>query len=218
MRATSVALAFSLLLSAQDGVPPRNRPSDYAVHQQIQSATIAASRVTASQIEKMFSPDVARQYVVLEIAIYPTDSFTVDWNDFALKIGDTVVHPEKPRDVVTPWPEKQTADPNRPKVITETGVVYSRTNDPVNGKRSGWGTYESVGVTNDPRATNPPPAPRQGPDSQIVEQRVREKMLPERQTRAPLAGYLFFPQYAKGKRHPMELQWTDAVTLRIPEK
>jgi hypothetical protein len=88
----------------------------------------------------------------------------------------------------------------------------------VNGKRSGWGTYESVGVTNDPRVTNPPPPPRQGPDPQVVEKRVREKMLPEGQTRAPIAGYLFFPQYAKHKRGAMELEWTDAVTLRIPEK
>ena len=104
---------------------------------------------------------------------------------------------------------------------TETGVVYSRTNDPVNGRRSGWGTYEGVGVTNDPRAAAPPPPPRQGPDPQIVEQRVREKSLPQGRTRNAVAGYLFFPQYTKHKGSGMELQWSKddaSVALRLPEK
>src|SRR5437879_7617 len=140
MRNTCLVFGLAMVLCAQDGVPPRNKASDYSAHQQTKSATIAASRIAGSQVEKMFSPDVARQYVVIEVAIYPSDVFTVDWNDFALKMGDTVVRVEKPRDIVTPWPEKQQpVDPNRPKVITETGVIYQRTNDPVNGKRSGWG-------------------------------------------------------------------------------
>jgi hypothetical protein len=220
MRLIPVLFAASLL--ADDvGIPPRPKPSDYPAHQDTKSATLAAIRVPARQIEKMFSPEIARQYVVIEVAVYPESSFEVDWFDFALKIGDTVTHVEKPRDVATPWPEKSSNPDKAVSVITETGVVYSRTSDPVNGRRSGWGTYEGVGVTNDPRAATPSPPPRQGPDPQIVEQRVREKSLPQGRTRNAVAGYLFFPQYTKHKGSGMELQWSKddaSAVLRLPEK
>jgi hypothetical protein len=226
VRLIPLILTVSLLARAGDkGVPPRALPSDYQAHQSTRNATLAAAIVPARQIEKMFSADISRQYIVLEVAIYPRNglTFDLDWFDFGLKIGDTVAHVEKPRDVATPWPEKNRVPDKPVTVITEAGVVYSRSSDPVYGRRSGWGTYEGAGVTNDPRAANPPPPPRQGPDPQIVEQRVRETMLPEGQARTAVAGYLFFPQY-KPKRHKsvaIELQWSrdDAsANLRLPEK
>jgi hypothetical protein len=221
MRLIPVVFAVSLLFADDRGVRPRANASDYSANQAVKSATIAAARVPARQIEKMFSPEIARQYVVVEVAIYPQDgkSFDVDYFDFALKLGDTVTHVEKPRDVATPWPEKTVESAKPVTVITETGVAVSRTNDPVYGKRTNVGTYESVGVTNDPRAASPPP--KQGPDPQIVEQRVREKSLPTGGTRIAIAGYLFFPQYVKHKKGPMEFQWSkdnESMALSLPEK
>jgi hypothetical protein len=106
-------------------------------------------------------------------------------------------------------------------VISETGIVYGRTSDPVNGHRTVWGTYEGVGVTNDSRAATSPQTARQDP--QIIEQRVREKMLPEGRTTTAVAGYLFFPRF-KGKLHKadvMELRWSKdnaSAILRLPQK
>jgi hypothetical protein len=226
MRLIPVVLTSVLLASAGDlGVPPRAGAADYPVHQDTKAATLAAARVPVRQVEKMFSPEIARQYVVLEVAVYPKDghSFDVDWFDFGLKTGETVAHVEKPRDVATPWPEKS-SQPDKPvTVATETGVIYSRTNDPVNGRQSGWGTYTGVAVTNDPRAATPPPVPKQGPDPQMVEQRIREKSLPQGGTRSAVAGYLFFPQYnvKHRKGESSELQWSkddDSAVLRLPEK
>jgi hypothetical protein len=212
MRAIIVGFLCSLLAAAGDtGVPPRAHASDYPVHQSAKTAELAATILPVGQIERVFSAEIARQYVVVEVAVYPHDgqTFDIDWFDFALKSGATVSHVEKPRDVATPWPEKS-GIPDKPvSLISETGVVYSRSSDPVNGRRSGWGTYEGVGVTNDPRAAAPPPAPKQGQDPQVVEQRVRERSLPQGQTRIPVAGYLFFPQYGKKhKNETTELQWS----------
>src|SRR5258708_34665859 len=88
-------LPVTLLLTAGDvGIPPRAKPSDYPVHQDTKTATLAAARVPNRQIEKMFSPEIARQYVVIEVAVYPESSFDVDWFDFDLKIGATAAHVE----------------------------------------------------------------------------------------------------------------------------
>jgi hypothetical protein len=217
-----IASAGLLAFAADTGVPPRASASDYQAHQTTPSAVLAASIVPAKQIEKMFSADIAKQYIVVEVAIYPQNSqpFDVDWFDFGLKVGDTVAYVEKPRDVATPWPEKNKIPDKPVTVVTEAGVVYGRSSDPVNGRRSGWGTYEGVGVTNDPRAASPP-QPRQGPDPQAVEQRVQQTMLPEGAATAPVAGYLFFPQYnlRKAKGAEKQLQWSHqggSAVLRLP--
>jgi hypothetical protein len=196
---------------------PRQHASDYTAQQETKSATIAASRIPSAEVEKAFTHDIAQQYVVVEVAIYPRGAFEINWNDFSLKLGDTVVRVEKPRDVVTPWPEKKTPAHAGPTVITETGVIFEKSSDPVNGRRSGVGTYEGVTVTNDPRASAPPPPPpaRRGPDPAAVEQRINERSLPEGEIRRPIAGYLFFPQYGKHKRGAIELMWADEVRLRI---
>ena len=223
MRFIPLLFASSLLLTAGDqGVAPRPGAADYPAHQDTGNASLAAAIVPAKQVEKTFSADIARHYVVIEVAIYPQNGqpFDVDWLDFGLKIGDVVVYVEKPRDVATPWPDKGPTTDKPVTVVTEAGVGYGRTNDPVNGRRSGWSTYEGVGVTNDPRAA-PPPSPRQGPDPQVVEQRVARMMLPEGTTGAPIAGYLFFPEAKRRKGAAMYLQWTrknSSASLRIVEK
>ena len=226
MRLIPVAITVSLLVMASDkGISPRMSASDYDARQSITEATLAAVIVPVRRVERLFSAKIARQYIVLEVAVYPQSgqTFDVDWFDFGLKLGDTVAHVEKPRDVATAWPEKNTVSDKPVTVISETGVVYGRTSDPVNGHRTVWGTYEGVGVTNDPRAATSPPTHGQDADPQIIEQRVREKMLPAGRTGTAIAGYLFFPQF-KRKRHKadfMELRWSKdsaSAILRLPKK
>jgi len=224
MRLILLAFALSLPALAQDpGVVPRPQPSDYPTHQSTRTATLAAALVPTRQIERMFSSDIAKHYIVLEVAVYPQNGQSIDvaWLDFGLRLGDSVTYAEKPRDVATPWPGKNPSI-NRPvTVITETGVTYGRSSDPVNGKRSGWGVYEGVGVTNDPRAASPPSPPRQDSDPRMVEDRIRENILPEGRTTNPVAGYLFFPQSKAKRPKDLVLKWSkDGVTatLHVPEK
>jgi hypothetical protein len=225
MRLIAIAITVTLLVIASDkGISPRTSASDYDARQSITEATLAAATVPARQIERLFSAEIARQYIVLEVAVYPQSgqTFDVDWFDFGLKMDGTVAQIEKPRDVATVWPENN-GNSNKPvTVVSETGIVYGRSSDPVNGHRAVVGTYEGVGVTNDPRAATSPRTSRQDADPQIIEQRVREKMLPEGRTGTAIAGYLFFPQF-KTKRHKadiMELLWSKdraSAILRLPK-
>lgn len=216
-----VAASLSVHASAQ-GVPVRAGVSDYPAHQTVNGATLAAAIVPVSQIEKMFSADIAKHYVVLEAAVYPQNgqAVDIDWLNFAVEIGDMVSYVEKPRDVATPWQEKSRIPDKSPTVTTTTGVVYGRSSDPVYGRRSEWGVYEGVSVTNDPRASTPPPIQS---DPQLVEKRIFERMLPEGRTANAVAGYLFFPQY-RMKRHKgaaVEFRWSrpnTALTLHLTDK
>lgn len=218
MRWLAIALISEFVVLAGDqGVPPRASASDYDARQNISGGTLAASVVPVKQIEKLFSSRIAKDYVVVEVAVYPENgqNFDVDWFDFGLKSGDTVAHVERPRDVAMAWPEK-TGDAGKPvTVITEAGVAYGRVSDQT-GHHSQLDTYEGAGVTNDPRAASPP---KLGPDPQMVEARIREKMLPEGLAKAPVAGYLFFPQLKKRRKgDAVELEWSKdraSAVLRV---
>jgi len=226
MRLIAVAVTVSVVAMASDGgISPRTSASDYDAHRSVIEATLAAAIVPARQIERLFSAEISHEYVVVEVAVYPQEghTFDVDWFDFGLKIGKTVAKVERPREVVTVWPENNRVSNKPVTVISETGVVYGRSSDPVNGHRTVVGTYESVGVTDDPRAATSPPTPRQHADPQIIEQRVREMMLSEGRTATAIAGNLFFPQF-KGKRgraDVMELRWSKdraSAILTLPKK
>ena len=219
MRLICVVLVGGLsAIAGGQGVAPRASGSDYEAHQGTGEATLAASVVPAKQIEKLFSSRISRDYIVLEVAVYPGSgqAFDVDAFDFGLKSGDTVAHVERPRDVAMAWPEK-TGDTGKPvTVITDTGVAYGRVSDSTGQHRSQVDTFERVDVTNDPRAA---PPPKLGPDPQMVEARIREKTLPEGQTHAAVAGYLFFPQLKKRRKGDVvELQWSkdrESAALRV---
>jgi hypothetical protein len=56
-------------LAADTGVPPRATRTDYPVHDRAAAAVIAAVVIPANQVTQMFSPDIAKQYIVVEVAI-----------------------------------------------------------------------------------------------------------------------------------------------------
>jgi hypothetical protein len=111
-------------------------------------------------VSRVFSPDIARDHLVVEAAVYPgATPFDVASSDFALRVGQRIGRADRPIDVV-PWPEKR--DPLRRlpvNVTAETGVVYSRTSDPVNGRHQGVGTYSGVDVSSRRDDIPPPPGP-----------------------------------------------------------
>jgi hypothetical protein len=184
----------------------------------MKSATLAASIVPPDKVRKMFSSDVNNHYVVVEVAVYPGQSFDVDRFNFSLKIGDTASYAARPRDAAESWPERTGPLGNGPQVTTETGVIYERAHDPVNGTRSALGTYEGVAVTDrspQPPRTDPGALPQ-------VEQKLQDWELPMGATSKPVAGYLYFPQYSKKKKgDSLELDYSrddDSASLRFPVK
>jgi len=220
--------AAGCMLSAPDsGVSPRAKSSDYPVHGSVKTPAgelvIGATIVPPDQVRKMFAADIAQDYIVVEVALYPEGkSIETSYYDFGLKIGDRFAHADSPADAALPWNEKgpETRSGNQKVYVgEEAGVVYSRTNDPYYGKRSGVGTYEGTTVSNIPPPQSQAPA---GPDRRAIEERLREKALPEGRTAKPVAGYLYFPHYSKKRKgEALELQYTKdgaELNLSLPAK
>jgi hypothetical protein len=196
MRAISLCIAlgsiFCGLAAAGDtGFPPRPRPSDYPVRQTAQTATIAAALVPPNQAGKMFSPEIAKQYIVVEVAVYPEGGHTVNVKplEFMLRIGDRISHAEEPRNV-SPWPEKQgPLGSQSTDVTTEAGVAYRHATGPNGRSAQSVDTYDGVTVTNGGARQSAPPAPsNSGPDPRIVADKLRDKALPEGPTGRAVAG------------------------------
>ena len=214
-------LFFSLAARAGDGLTPRPSSSDYAVQGQFDDARIAAAILAPKDVGKMFSSEIARDYIVVEVAVYPGASpFDVESADFALRVGQRFGRADRPIDVV-PWPEKRDSASRLPvNVSAETGVVYSRSSDPGNGTRQGVGTYTGVDVTS--RGDNIPAPPPPGPDPRILDEKIRRLALPEEITKNAVAGYLYFPQHGakRKKSDDVELKWSKddaAVNLVFPK-
>ena len=210
---------FSFTVRAADpGVPPRPASSDYPVHDRADAATIGAAIIPASQVGKMFSPEIAKQYLVIEVAIYPEGGvpFDVQSSDFALRVGQRFGRADRPVDVA-PWPEKRNPAGRPPfDVTTESGVIYQRSNDPVYGRQQGVGTYTGVGVDVPGRA-DPPPPPDPRVDPRAVYDKIQRFALVEGTTKSAVAGYLYFPQYAKRKKSDeIELKYAkDSVEVNL---
>ena len=117
----------------------------------------------------MFSREIAEQYIVVEVAIYPEGGvpFDVQSSDFALRVGQRMGRADRPVDVA-PWLE------------------YQRSNDPVYGRPQGVGTYTGVGVEVPGRA-DPPPDPRV--DSRTVYDKIQRFALMTGATNSAVAGY-----------------------------
>ena len=66
---------------------------------------IAAAILAPKDVSKMFSSEIARDYIVVEVAVYPgAPPFDVESSDFALSVGQRIGRTDRPIDVV-PWPE-----------------------------------------------------------------------------------------------------------------
>jgi hypothetical protein len=238
IRSASFVLPLWLCVQAGDtGVTPRGAPANYPAHQETASASLAAARLKPDQVAKTFNAEIERNYIVVEVALYPKDGTSVDVTlfDFSLRFGgQQETRPDTPEQAAV-WREK---DPIKDKVqvTSETGVVIGSQTDPVTGRRTtGVGTYEATGVAigtrppgecgadprcpdNRPDPRTPPggypdprypnPAPR-GPDPRLVEDRLHALALPEVRTSKPVAGYLYFakPQ-KKTKDNSLELLYS----------
>ena len=155
---SSWSLCVSLLAyaaAAQTGVPPRAFVTDYPAH----DAVLGAAIVPASQVAKVFSGTVAKDYIVVEAAVFPGNAQSLDLValDFALNMGsDNRCYPATPEEAAWHGRQQPGIPPQGPRVVGEAGVLVGTRTDPVTGRAEhGVATYGGVGVDNRP----PPPAP-----------------------------------------------------------
>ena len=201
MRRLRLLLPWWLCLQAGDtGLTPRGSPADYPVYESTSNSTIAAVRVKSEQVAKTLSTGIDRNYVVVEVAVYPEGGATVDvqYSDFALRFaGRQETFPVTPKEASVPWRENGGIK-DRVQVTTETGVIVATQKDPVNGRQTSVGTYERVGVAvGNP---GPPDQPPPGPDPSVVEERLQARALPQGKTSKAIAGYVYFPRPPKNPK------------------
>jgi hypothetical protein len=218
---TMLACIFGVAMIAHasdPGVPPRAASTDYPVHGPAESATIAAAIVPANQVSKMFSSGISKDYIVVEVAIYPENGVPFDAHlaDFSLRVGQRIGRADIPLDVA-PWPDRRAPGIHSPvDVTTEVGVAHENENDPVYGRQHSTETYTGVAVSA-PGHDNLPPPPDPRVDPRIVQDKVQRMALAEGDTKVAIAGYLYFPQYAKRKKSDeVELRYAkDLATVNL---
>ncbi len=236
IRPALFSFVFAARMFAGDGVHPLPNASDYPVHQDLKNAALSATIVPPDQVRKMFSTEVARDWIVVEVAVYPGDgkSFDVDNYDFNLKVADRMSRSENAVDVAgigaPHGPDNRGPEP-KVHVSEEAGVAIGHTNYPQgNPQGQGYpqgqpaprttvGTWESTTVSNSP--TGPPPASPSGRDPRELAAALRDKQLPDGITQKPVAGYLYFRQVKHKKSDPLVLQYTKGeveADLKLPVK
>ena len=174
------------------------------------------------QVKKLFSSDMAKNYVVVEVAIYPQENrtFNVDLIDFELNTGDQFVRTSEPADIGTIWPSAKAPSLGNggPNVNTESGIIVARETDPTTGRpRTSVGTYEGVAVSNYPQPAPPPPTP--SPRQNDIDAKILRMALRVGLTKDPIAGYLFF-RHQKRKQDTYTLNYSNddfSVDLKFPK-
>ena len=183
----------------------------------MKNATIGAVVIPPEQIKKAFSNEIAKKYIVVEVAIYPEEgsTFDVDELSFALRTRDEVLQTSETGDVAGVWGGNPNPVGHRgPSIYSDSGIVIARETDPLTGKpRTSVGHYEGVAVTNYPQ---PPSAPTPPPkNAGATEYKLRDAALPHGPAKKAVAGYLYFRP--RGKKHePFTLNYSkDDVSLDL---
>ena len=178
------------------GVPPRNDVRLYRGTASTDNFDLGVTLLPEIVVKQRLSPEIARRYVVVEVALYPTNRSTIEVNhaDFSLRDKGTgqVAYSQRPAEKRQPagigrnvgiYPEAS--------IGYETGGGY----DQAGGRRRGGGVYTGAGVGVGMGGPQLPPAGgRQVPSADLL-----DLELPDGPTAYPVAGYLYFPLNSKKK-------------------
>ena len=209
---------------AAAGVPPRPDSSDYPAHSAIKSGgEIAAAILPADKVSAIFSPEVNKHYLVIEIAVYPDTGHAIDLLvlDFALKTGDERVFPVTASEVA--WHGKRAPNSRVSKtadhVVGAVGIGYGTRTNPVTGRAErGVDTWGAVGVDSRPQPNAPNAGPNSADRTYELEGKLQTFELPEGPAARPVAGYLYFPiPVKKAKGSPVSVEYShNGERLQLP--
>jgi hypothetical protein len=228
MRFLAAFLLASFLLASswaqQQVVKSRPKPTDYPSVQEDQKLTLGAAQLSSKQARKAFVSNLRKDYLVVEVGIYPKQEAKISPSDFSLRVKgrDEKIRPADPVTMATTIDQ---ADQKGEDVAVTpfSGIEYSTGPDPNDPdyrreRRDGnypRGTRITSGVMVDMKS-NKKSAKASAGDIQAMSAELREKGVPELTTKAPIAGYLFFP-VRSGKAENYELVYeTDEGKLVVP--
>jgi hypothetical protein len=219
----AVAGAFAMAVSPQTvaplGLANRPKPADYPVHASSPGADIGAEYLVHGFSGKR-GTYIARDHLVVEIAIFPSREMMVSSGHFTLKVNGKkqVLFAQPPQFVAAAlkWDDWE----NRRQM-----EVYAGAGDATIGVSPRW-EPRFPGDNRERRLPQPPKAPQPEHASvaraeypEKAEEVVIETALVEGPTAHPIAGYLYFPFKGKPKSiKSLELVYTGpdgSVTLKL---
>jgi hypothetical protein len=226
------ALAAFVLGADTRGLKPRPAAADYAVQETHGDLTLGAAVLTPDEVKSALSTDL-KQYIVLEVGVYPAAGKTIELNphDFALRAGEqgNIVRAAAPQAIAASNQRKNSPAPRqgsgRDVTLYPTATVgVANGPDPVTGRNrtgvyTGAGVGVGVGGNNGPAYPDPPRPGSTDRDREVMQQELADMMLPEGQFTAPVSGYLYFPIPQKARTAALELQYFGAggkVRVALP--
>jgi hypothetical protein len=217
MRAAALCFTFAALAGAgySQGISPRPDAGDYPGNASRDGMAIGAAMLGSSQIRRDFSTDLARGYLVVEVAVYPKEGTQLDLGpgDFWLRVPGSgeVLRPVAPP-VVARALERPDGRGRNIALYPSVGIGYGSGRAMYGG---GLGTMVGVGVG----AGGPRPPDWNSENRRTMELELGEKQLPERLVAQPVAGYLYFSAPREKVRAACQLEYrppAGELTLDVP--
>ena len=216
-----LVLTSSMLFAERPPVVnPRAKAQDYPAVQQQPSFTLGVAQLSAKQVRKTFVSNIGKDYIVVEVAVYPNADISIAPQSFTLRQADSkeTVHPADPQLMATQINEKNQKGTNFDiyPVQTVTYTTGSAPDDPYynNGHKTN-GVNTSTGVMVDMKGKKKNPKTSEA-DQKAMTAELSEKSLPAVDTAKPVAGYLYFP-VSTAKQAPYQLEYqTPQGTVIVP--
>jgi hypothetical protein len=191
------------IVAAQDpGIAPRPSASDFPAHSERANVSVGAALLTPEEIRHAFATDLAKNYMVVEVALYPSQPVAVKRSEFTLVVPGThnALRPLAPRTTAAAV-QKRNASGRDVTLYPGANVGYE--SGPYGrGVDTGVGLGVGIGAPGQDR-----PAASDA-DRRVMEQELSDKSLPEGSFSKPVAGYLFFPLSKKAPNLGQDLEFT----------
>jgi hypothetical protein len=208
-----VICASAVAADAPRGTAARDAADKYPAHAAQDGINIGAALLRANDLRRAFSTQVNECCLVVEVALYPRKDGLVEvsWNDFVLRIvGQDIAAKPSGAEVVAGQLYRQAQPDQNPHDVTVSptgGIGYESGGiDPVTGQRRPGGVVTSAGVGVGVGSASPRPGSTEA-DRRTMELELREKSLPEGNSAAPVAGYLYFTISPK-KNRKYQIEYT----------
>jgi hypothetical protein len=232
MRMPQTGLTALLLFSlaafcgeGPQGTVPRASAEKYPAHVEQDGSAIGARLLKPSQSQKEFASDIDRCCAAVEVALYPRKNgmIEVSLNDFALReAGSDIARKPSSAEVVAgrlqPPPKSDQPGDKNVTIYPTAGIGYETGGiDPITGQPRPGGVVTSAGVGVGIGGQRPSDPQASRADRRTIALELREKGLPEGNTMAPVAGYVYFlvPQKKKVKYQLEYVLNGNKVTLSL---
>lgn len=201
-------------------VKPRAQAKDYPAVAEHTNVTIGAAQLSAKQVRKTFVSNMRKDYLVVEIGLYPKNGLKISPADFVLHAADsdTLVAPADPNSMALNINEKDQQGTDV-AIYPYEAITYTTgndANDPYyrNGRPRGVSTTTGVAVEMKPNQRDPKTS---AADTKAMIAELTEKSLPQGEITTPSAGFIYFPvNTSRPASYTLEYRPSDGTKVSLP--